>query len=238
MVRVTIPSWQWNEQIQRGTDYASVERVREYDERMAAMRDVAAEAGKILDQIGVSSDDVVLEIGTGTGAFARAAARRCRRVIALDVSPVMLEYAVQRAREEGITTIDFREAGFLTYEHEGEPLAAAVSQLALHHLSDAWKLIALERLAGFLRPGGALYLTDVVFADEAQFDWPVYLPALVEAMPESSRVEMARHIRQEFSTFDWMMRALLERAGFAIETVERERGFLSHYLCRKTRYHR
>ncbi len=44
---------------------------------------------------------------------------------------------------------------------------------------------------------------------------------------------MARHIRQEFSTFDWVMRALLERAGFAIESVERERGFLSHYLCRR-----
>jgi putative AdoMet-dependent methyltransferase len=87
---VTIPSWQWNEQIQRGT-----------------------------------------------GAFARAAARRCRRVVALDVSPVMLEYAAQRAREAGITTIDFREAGFLTYERQGEPFAAAVSQLALHHLSGA-----------------------------------------------------------------------------------------------------
>ena len=230
---MAIPEWQWDEKIQRGTDYASVERVREYDERMAAMRDVAAESERILNQIGISAGDDLLEIGTGTGALARAAARRCRRVVALDVSPIMLEYAAQRAREEGITTIEFCEAGFLTYEHDGEPFAAVVSQLALHHLPDAWKLIALGRLAGFLRPGGRFYLTDVVFFDEAQSDWPGHCAALVDAMPPSSRVEMARHIRQEFSTFDWVMRALLERAGFAIESVERERGFLSHYLCRR-----
>jgi putative AdoMet-dependent methyltransferase len=229
---VTIPDWQWDETIQRGTDYASVEQVREYDERMAAMRNVAAEVDKILGLLELSPDDVVLEIGTGTGAFARAAARRCRKVVALDVSPVMLEYAAQRAREEGLQNIEFREAGFLTYEHHGAPLAAIVSQLALHHLPDAWKLIALQRLAGFLRPGGALYLTDVVFADSAQSDWPTYFGALVDSMPASSRVAMARHIRQEFSTFDWMLRDMLARAGFAIESVESEGRFLSHYHCR------
>lgn len=85
---MTTPTWQWDESIQRGTDYASVERVREYDERMAALRDVAAEAGKILALLALAPDDVVLDVGTGTGAFARAAAGRCRKVIALDVSPV------------------------------------------------------------------------------------------------------------------------------------------------------
>jgi ubiquinone/menaquinone biosynthesis C-methylase UbiE len=220
--------------IQRGTDYASVERVREYDERMAAMRNVAAEAEMILALLALSPDDVLLEVGTGTGAFARAAARRCRRVVGLDVSPVMLEYATQRAGEEGMDNIDFQEAGFLTYKHRGEPFAAAVTQLALHHLPDAWKLIALRRLAGFLRPGGVLYLTDVVFPDSAQADWSAYFQTLVDSMPENSRTEMACHVRQEFSTFDWMMREILVHAGFAIERAELEQAFLAHYLCRRT----
>lgn len=229
---MSIPRWQWDESVQRGTDYASVERVREYDERMAALRNVAAEAGTIIELLELGPDDAVLEVGTGTGAFARVAARRCRKVIALDVSPVMLHYAAERAREEGLTNIDFREAGFLTYQHEGAPLDAVVTQLALHHLPDAWKLIALQRLAGFLRADGRLYLTDVVFPDSAQADWAGYFERLVDSTPASSRAEMACHLRQEFSTFDWMMRDIIVHAGFSIESAEVERGFLAHYLAK------
>lgn len=71
------PDWQWDEQVQRGTDYGSIAEVEIYDERMSALRDVQAEADSILDLLQLSSDDTVVEIGTGTGAFARAAARRC-----------------------------------------------------------------------------------------------------------------------------------------------------------------
>lgn len=227
------PDWQWDELIQRGTDYASVAEVRAYDERMGAIRDVGAETRRILDLLEVSSTYALLEIGTGTGAFARAAARRYRAVIAADVSPAMLEYAAARATEEGISNIDFVRAGFLSYEHRGEPLTAIVSQLALHHLPDVWKVVALRRLAGMMAAGGRLYLTDVVFPDEAQHDWPRYVEGFVERMPEEIRDEMACHIREEFSTFDWIMRGIIERAGFAIESAEMEGEFLAHYLCRR-----
>ena len=97
---MTSPIWQWDETVQRGLDHASVAEVRRYDERMAGFRDVSAEAQRILARLSLSPDDVLLEVGTGTGAFARAAAKRCREVIAVDVSPVMLAYAAQRARDE------------------------------------------------------------------------------------------------------------------------------------------
>lgn len=230
---MTAPMWQWDENVQRGTDYTSEAEVAAYDRRMAALRDVSAEAGRILALLGLSADDVLLEVGTGTGAFARAAAQRCCQVIAIDISVVMLGYAARLAWEQQIDNIEFQQAGFLSYEHHGRPLSAVVTQLALHHLPDAWKLIALQRLAGFMREGGRLYLTDVVFPDGAQADWPGHLQMLVDSMPVSSRAEMARHLRQEFSTFDWMMRAILVRAGFAIESVEPEGSYLHHYLCRK-----
>jgi putative AdoMet-dependent methyltransferase len=231
---VTRPIWQWDERIQRGTDYASVAEVRAYDVQMAALRDIAAETERIFALLGLSDDDVLLEVGTGTGAFSRAASRRCQKVIALDVSRAMLTYASQRAEEEHLDNIVFQEAGFLTYEHQGEPLSAVVSQLALHHLPDAWKLVALRRVAGFVRGGGGLYLTDIVFPDRAERDWSSYFQELVDSMPEGSRAQMACHIREEFSAFDWMMREILVRAGFTLESAELEGGFLGHYLCRKS----
>ena len=139
------PIWQWDETVQRGWDYGDLAEVQRYDERMAAFRDVRAEAQSILGRLALSPDDVILEIGTGTGVFAREAALQCREVIAIDVSPPMLEYAARRAKDERTGNIVFRQSGFLTYEHQGEPLAAIVSQTALHHLPDAWKLIVSAR---------------------------------------------------------------------------------------------
>lgn len=226
------PIWQWDESLQRGWDYGSLAEVRRHDERMTAFRDVAAEARSILARLELSPDDVLLEIGTGTGAFAREAARRCRRVVAIDVSRAMVEYAACRAEEEHLDNIVFQEAGFLTYQHEGEPLAAIVSQTALHHLPDAWKLIALERLRGFLRERGRLYLSDVVYADRVQTGWATLFQAAVDH-PGDGREETVTHIREEFSTFDWIMRGILTHAGFELEWATLINDFVGHYLCRK-----
>lgn len=228
---VPAPIWQWDETIQRGTDYEALKHVADYDRKMADLRDVEAEAEEVLDLLGVTREDVLLEVGTGTGAFARRAARRCQKVIALDVSETMLTYATQRTREEGINNIVFVRAGFLTYEHEGEPVAAVVSQLALHHLPDVWKLVALKRLRGLLRPGGRLHLCDVVFPDESQDEWDAYVETLLAVIPADQREEMACHIRQEFSTFDWVLREIIMRAGFSLESARLDDAFLGYYLC-------
>jgi putative AdoMet-dependent methyltransferase len=44
---------------------------------------------------------------------------------------------------------------------------------------------------------------------------------------------MTSHINKEFSTMDWIMRGLIERAGFVIEREEQKEGFLGLYLCKK-----
>jgi putative AdoMet-dependent methyltransferase len=227
------PEWQWDECVQQGTDYETNAEVEAYDVRMAALRDVAKEHQRILDFLRLKPDDIVLEIGTGTGAFTREAARHCRLAIGADVSDAMLSYAAAKAHEEGLTNAVFRKGGFLTYEHEGEPVNAVVSQLALHHLPDPWKLVGLRRVARMIRPGGRFFLSDVVFADTMADDPAAYCEGLLAALPASFSSPMSRHLRQEFSTFDWIMRQLLERAGFLIEEADVGTEFMSHYLCWK-----
>lgn len=102
----------------------------------------------------VSPDDLLLEVGTGTGAFAWVAATRCRTVIALDASPLMLTYAARRAREEDLKNIVFRQEGFLTYEHAGEPVAAAVSQFALRVYSSVTSRLGDALIATDWQEGG------------------------------------------------------------------------------------
>lgn len=223
--------WYWNEFAQGGTDYGSAAEVERYDRRMALIRDVVAENRAILKTLSLAPGAAVVEIGCGTAAFSIAAALAGAHVVALDISPVMLAYAESKARAAGAQGINFRRGGFLTYEHAGPPVDAIVTSLALHHLPDFWKSVALSRVAAILKPGGRLFLMDVVYSFEVAPD--EFFPAFFAGMPEAMRPNTMRHVGQEFSTSDWIMRGLLDRAGFTIENAAYENGWLARYLCRK-----
>ena len=181
-------------------------RFAAYDSRHAQFRDVEAECTGILDALSVTPKSVVIELGTGTGAFAVCAAKRCAGVYAVDVSVPMLEFARHKAERVGIKNITFCHAGFLTYEHAGTPADALVTSMAFHHLPDFWKGIALGRMNSMLKPGGLLYIHDVVFMQEdAENNISLWIDQLVEAGGTKLGDEVAAHVREEFSTFDWIM---------------------------------
>lgn len=81
----------------------------------------------------------MIEIGTGTGAFAIHAAKRCAKVFAIDVSASMLKYAKRKSDIAGLKNISYHHAGFLTYEHNEAPVDALVTSMAFHHLPDFGK---------------------------------------------------------------------------------------------------
>lgn len=233
---MTTPAWQYDEMKQIGTDYASEDEVRQYDERMGRFRDRAADADAIIEAIGLDHDHIVMEIGCGTAEFAIHASERCERVIAIDISPVMLEYARTKAAARGRANIDFIHAGFLGYKHAGAPLDAIVTELALHHLPDFWKLVALHRIANMMRPGGMMYLRDVVFSlnlEKYEKTLTYAVEDLRKAAGDDTARNFERHIRQEYSTYDWIMEEMLYRAGFDIIDAAYGDHCLATYLCRK-----
>ncbi|MHB1457692.1 MAG: class I SAM-dependent methyltransferase [Armatimonadota bacterium] len=233
-----ISELQYDEFKHVGTDYGSVDEVADYDRRMQKMRDIPRESALILDALQLSPDSTILEIGTGTGEFAIAASNRCSKVYAVDVSPVMLQYAKRKADDRGAANIDFIHAGFLSYEHKAAPVDAVVSQLALHHLPDFWKMVALRRIHGMLVNGGRLYLKDVVFSVNAIENPANHFGPFIRGIENSTGADVAEtirsHIRDEFSTLDWIMEGMLQRSGFTIVDARYEHGFFAAYLCTKT----
>ena len=231
---MSIPPWQYDEFDQVGVDYDDPAEVEAYDARHATFRDIDAECAAILDALAVPSQSVVIEIGTGTGAFAIHAARRCSKVHAVDVSDPMMDFVQQRAARAGLENITCCRAGFLTYEHTGEPADALVTSMALHHLPDFWKGIALDRMNGMLKPGGQLYVHDVIF-EQADLEANIerWIDKLGKVGGAQLRDEIATHIREEFSTFDWIMDGLLQRAGFRIVSKEMVEGVIGTYVCVK-----
>ena len=94
--------------------------------------------------------------------FALAAAPLCASVTAVDVSPVMLDRLRAKAAQASVTNLHVVEAGFLSYQHENEPVDFVYSRWALHHLPDFWKALALARIRPVLRSGGVFRLLDIV----------------------------------------------------------------------------
>ena len=230
------PSWQFDEFVQHGRDFSDPAEVAAYEECMAKLGDPATTADEAIAAMDLQPSDVVLDMGGGAGGFAVAAARRCARVHLVDVSAAMLCAARERAKRTGVANVEFHHAGFLTYHHAGGQVDAVHSRQALHHLPDYWKQLGLLRLADVLKDGGRLYLDAAVVSyrltEHSQFIEESLACHRANGMPElAERIE--RHIREEFSTFDWVMEGMLRRAGFAIESCEYRYGVSAIYHCTK-----
>ena len=226
------PGWLLDELAFAGRENLDAAHVARYDAKEDA--DAVSEVA-LLTSLGLGSGSVLVDIGAGTGQLTCAAARLCARVIAVDVSEAMLA----RLRAKAPPNVEVVQAGFLSYEHRGEPVDFVYSRYALHHLPDFWKAVALARMGQMLKSRGVLRLWDVVFGFE-----PAEVEQRVEAWcatggddveAEWLRTELEEHVRDEHSTFTWLLEPTIERAGFAIEDVvySDDRVF-AKYVLRRT----
>ena len=191
----------------------------------------------ILAGLGVGPTATVVDLGAGTGQFTFAAASLHRHVVAVDVSSVMVEQLRRRAHEARSANVEVVQAGFLDYEHTGSPADAVHTRHALHQLPDFWKALALQRIAGMLRPGGVLRLRDLIYdfgpaeAPELFAQW--LANAGTDAAIGYTADDYAEHIRTEHSTFRWLFEPMLDAAGFDVVDVEFTGAFFGAYTCRR-----
>ena len=229
------PEWLYNETKHVGVDYGSLEQAHRYDEMHQSFRDYEGNTKTIINHLGLGKDSTVIDIGTGTGAFAIHAAKYCKHVYAVDISEAMLERCKAKAERANLKNISCCVGGFLTYKHDSEPADAAVSLIALHHLPDFWKLVGLKRVSNMLKDQGRLLLFDILFPSELE-DLDIQLNNWIESITQRAGHQLAAetemHIRDEYSTYDWVMEGLLQHAGFRIDNSEYS-GFQATYLCTK-----
>jgi ubiquinone/menaquinone biosynthesis C-methylase UbiE len=184
---------------------------------------------------GLGPESAVVDLGTGTGQFALAAARRFGHVTAVDVSPAMLALLRERAADAGLGNLDCVRAGFLSYQRPGPPADGVYTRHALHQLPDFWKALALDRIARMLRPGGVLRLRDLIYdfrpaeTEDVFREWFRY--AAADPAAGYTGEDYAEHIRTEYSTFRWLFEPMLAAAGFEIVTAEFEGRLYGTYTC-------
>lgn len=89
-----------------------------------------------------------------------------------------------------------------------------------------------------LKPGGVLCLRDIIFSCDLHEVEAVIETWLNHASTTSelgwTRTELQTHLREECSTFSWMLELIIERAGFAIQRTYHDASRLySVYICFK-----
>ena len=229
-------SWVPDEIVTAGRENLDPVHVARYDDKEDAG---AAEEVALLRALDLPDHPIVIDLGAGTGQFTSAVAPHAGRVVAVDVSPVMLGHLRAKLERSGAVNVECVQAGFLTYEHAGDPADLVYSRYALHHLPDFWKALALTRMAEMLKPGGYLRLSDVVYGFDPA-DAPAALERWFSGVASSSveagwiRAELEEHVRDEHSTFTWLLEPMIERAGFVIETADHSADrMVARYVCRR-----
>jgi SAM-dependent methyltransferase len=150
------------------------EHAADYDESQDAP-EYRACADLVVAHADPRADDVVLDLGTGTGAIALAVADAAAEVVGRDISEGMLERAREKAADAGIENVAFGEGRFRDPQvPDGINVDVVTSNFAMHHLSDAEKREAIDVIAG-LGPR-KIVLGDVMFFGHPDPDEPFYSP--------------------------------------------------------------
>ncbi|MFB6251077.1 MAG: class I SAM-dependent methyltransferase [Halobellus sp.] len=143
-----------------------------YDDEQDSQEYLAC-ADLVVTHADPESDDVVLDLGTGTGAIALALAPDAARVVGRDISAGMLDRAREKAANAEIDTVAFGEGRFREPNYDGS-VGIVTSNFAMHHLSDAEKREAIATIAD-LNPR-RFVLGDVMFFGTPDPGEPFYSP--------------------------------------------------------------
>src|ERR1700724_1641964 len=219
--------WYYNERRQIGLGSAVASIYDRHDDN-----DIRARAA--LTMLGVQRGWRVADIGCGNAVLACEAAQMGAEVDAIDISPAMLALAEIQARDRKVA-IRTQSAGLLSFTYRPESYDLIVSEFTLHHLPDFWKAVALSRIFAALKPGANFYLRDIVFVsvpDGAERDVDEWADFSIKNH-DFDRDSVVTHMRDEYSTFGWVIEPMLTDVGFTLVPAASHAPLDGTYLLRK-----
>ena len=146
----------------------------------------------------------VLDVACGAGHTALAFAERVPEVVALDLTPAMLDQARALACERGLDNLTFEPGNAAELPFPDAAFDVVTSRLAAHHFADPAR--AVREAARVLRPGGLFLLSDIMAPAD---------PALDTFLNAFEVLRDASHVR-DHRIDEWAQR--LETAGLRSES--------------------
>jgi ubiquinone/menaquinone biosynthesis C-methylase UbiE len=193
----------------------------------------------VLSAVTVRPGDQVVDLGCGTGQLSLPLADRGARVLAVDVSPPMVQRLEERARERSVTSLECLAAPIENLSLPAGSVDLVVTSYALHHLRDADKDRLVAAAYHWLRPGGTLLVADMMFGRGATSQDRAIIKSKVRALAKkgvggwwriakNSCRYLVRVQERPVSISAWT--AMLARAGFTgitASSIVAEAGLVS-----------
>lgn len=108
----------------------------------------------------VTNHGVVADLGAGEGTLAQMLARQAERVIAVDLSPKMVEFGSELARRHDLKNLEYRLGDIEEPPLDDASVDLAFLSQALHHAGSPQK--ALDQAFRIVKPGGQLVVLDLL----------------------------------------------------------------------------
>lgn len=103
---------------------------------------------------------IVADLGAGEGTLAQLLAQRAEKVIAVDLSPKMVEFGQALALQNGLTNLEYRLGDIEDPPIEEQSVDLAILSQALHHAEHPPR--AIDAAFRLLKPAGRLIVLDLV----------------------------------------------------------------------------
>jgi len=123
------------------------------------------EALKLLvDRSGVGPEDTVLDVACGPGIVACAFAQVCRQARGIDITPAMIERALDLRREKGLANVEFQVGDVLPLPYANGSFSIVACRFAFHHFIHPGAVLSeMKRVCSL---GGKVILVDVMASPE------------------------------------------------------------------------
>jgi ubiquinone/menaquinone biosynthesis C-methylase UbiE len=159
---------------------------------------VRLERRRKLFQENINSKMRVLELGCGCGHITEAIAKTGAKIVSIDLSPELLEFARKRVPQDNV---DFMVENAYDLHFENESFDAVIGNSILHHLEIK---VALKEIYRVLKPGGVIF-----FMEPNMLNPQMYIQLHVPYLRK-----LTEHSDDETAFYPFEMKKLLKDAGF------------------------
>ncbi|MDX1663878.1 MAG: methyltransferase domain-containing protein [Candidatus Promineifilaceae bacterium] len=122
----------------------------------------------------------LLDVASGSGALSIPAARMGADVVAVDLSPAMIDHLRERARREGLSNLEARVMDGHALELEDETFDISASQFGVMLFPDLPR--GLDEMVRVTKPGGRLLIVAMGAPPQIEF-LTFFLGAMQSAVP-------------------------------------------------------
>jgi ubiquinone/menaquinone biosynthesis C-methylase UbiE len=160
----------------------------------------------MVDILPLNAEFRVLDVAAGTGHLGRAIAPHVRQVVAIDMTPEMLQKAKEEAVRSGIRNILFEEGDAADLPYTDGSFDMVVSRLALHHFEKP--RLQLKEMVRVCKPDHAVGIIDLLS------------PSAQPLIASYNRLERMRDASHTTALTKEQLVNMMEESGLSLKRID------------------